>query len=581
MTTCPRNYAAALPACAGGLLLAAALYAEEPPWPSPVPNFQKVQAGEHPRLLFRKSDIPRLRNIAETPEGRALIARLRKQLNGSDGETLTTLFGTKGPVKTDGAGPHAKDPEGTYTISHTAGYGFLYQVTGNKKYADLGRESMDKALEGYRDRDQRYSFLKPYGALRGGPSIGWNALGYDLCYDGWDDAYRKKIAGVFSNYDEGPNLSLEGLARGKRQHPGSNHWGMEVGGAAMAILAIMNDPGVDMAKISPLLEASQQCMITNMTKGFGDGGFFAEGDGTGSMSSHIAFLSALQAWKTCYGLDYITPRWNARWMALKWIFLTIPKPGASMSSCFWPQRGGYPHNIWSRGDKSGGGYFGIGFAAVTQEEKAGLLWFYNHSGLKELDAKNNTPFDALSPYPHHTICAYVNWPWNMKERNPAEVIPRCYRDTKWSFYAFRNRWQDTNDIVISVLMKDTQGYMGARTDGALQVAAFGKKFKWGALSGDVKLWQPSPRGETSVLTSAAGVSLAVDFTKASGADGLLVTTAQASDQPVKVGGVTLSFKFLTAGPEPAVTVEGDKAVVGKQTISVKDGNIILGVTTRP
>ena len=65
---------------------------------------------------------------------------------------------------------------------------------------------------------------------------------------------------------------------GARQHPGSNHWGMQVGGAALALLAVMNDPGVDMGKIAPLLKASEKSMIINVTQGFGDGGFFAEGE---------------------------------------------------------------------------------------------------------------------------------------------------------------------------------------------------------------------------------------------------------------------------------------------------------------
>ncbi len=88
----------------------------------------------------------------------------------------------------------------------------------------------------------------------------------------------------------GKDASLPELAIGQRQHPGSNHWGMIVGGGAMALLAVMNDPGVDMSKIKPLLEQNERCMKINLTQGFGDGGFFVEGDGTGSMSSHISFL---------------------------------------------------------------------------------------------------------------------------------------------------------------------------------------------------------------------------------------------------------------------------------------------------
>jgi hypothetical protein len=31
------------------------------------------------------------------------------------------------------------------------------------------------------------------------PTLGWMALGYDLAYQGWDDAYRRKVAQAFAN----------------------------------------------------------------------------------------------------------------------------------------------------------------------------------------------------------------------------------------------------------------------------------------------------------------------------------------------------------------------------------------------
>jgi len=52
---------------------------------------------------------------------------------------------------------------------------------------------------------------------------------------------------------------------------------------------------------------------------------------------------------------------------------------------------------------------------------------------------------------------------------------------------FRNRWQDENDIVISVLTRNVKGYLKADGDGGLQVAAFGKKFKWGKKKGAIKV----------------------------------------------------------------------------------------------
>jgi len=207
------------------------------------------------------------------------------------------------------------------------------------------------------------------------------------------------VAKAIAEYNPGKDKSLRELAIGQRQHPGSNHWGMIVGGAAMALLALMDDPGVDMGTIKPLLEASERCMKINLTQGFGDGGFFLEGDGTGSMSSHIIFLPALQAWRVAGGKDFYTPKPNAQWTSLKWFFLTSLGGDPANLRAGFPERGAYPDNIWARSGLSGGNYFGIGFGLATEEQKAAILWFYNNSGVKDLDAKSGFGLDAPVPTP--------------------------------------------------------------------------------------------------------------------------------------------------------------------------------------
>ena len=43
------------------------------------------------------------------------------------------------------------DAPGAYKISHAAGYGLLYQLTGDEKYAEFGKQCFEKALAGVRD----------------------------------------------------------------------------------------------------------------------------------------------------------------------------------------------------------------------------------------------------------------------------------------------------------------------------------------------------------------------------------------------------------------------------------------------
>ena len=558
---------------------------DDRPWYVPVKGFDPPGSGEHPRLLFRRGDLPALRKKAQTPEGKAILKRLGQLLDGKNGRTMTTLFSSKDkPLNEPGA----------YTIGHAAGYGLLYQLTGDKKYAEFGRQCFEKALEGTPDRDARYGFRRPGGPLRAGPSVGWYAVGYDLCYDGWDAAAREKFGRAIAEYSEESSCprenrrsDLEVLASGGRYLgggfnrrrgtiPGSNHFGLQVGGASLALLAVSGEKWADQQRIDKLLTVAERSMIRNVTEGFGDGGFFAEGDGTGSMASQIAYLSGLQAWKNAAGKDFVNAeRPNVRMLTLKWIYQTVVRDG---KPDFWPIRGAYGGNVWRRRRLSGAGYFAIGFGAVSREHQGALKWYYDRF-LAGSDAAAGQPCDTASWHPHLAVCAFVNWPVGMKGRNPAEVLPLCYRDSVWGFYAWRNRWQDENDTVISVLLNRTEGYGGyrfANPDRSIYLNTMGKHVRWGrSARGKPKYWWASPNGKSSSLTLSDGTCFAVDFTGASGADVMLVTTGKAAGQTVDLGGKKLTFYFPTTKEPPEVKVEGNSAVAGAQRVSITDGKLVL------
>jgi hypothetical protein len=428
---------------------------DDRPWYTTVDHFKPPAAGEHPRLLFRRSDLAVLRRKAQTPQGRVILKRLRYLLDGKNGETMTDIFSEATHAYMGGGYKNTVvNKPGVYTLGHAAGYGLLYQLTRDKKYAEFGRQCFEKALAGVRDRDDRYSFRKPGGALRAGPTIGWYAVGYDLCYDGWDRATREKFGRAIMDYSEAvkaKKIDLDALARGTMP-PGSNHFGMQIGGASLALLAVTGEPWVNQDRVDTLLRVAEQSMIRNVGEGFGDGGFFPEGDGTGSMASQIAYLAAVQAWKNVTGKDFVNVEHpNVQMLTLKWIYQTVVRDGRPD---FWPVRGSYRHNVWSREGLSGAGYFAIGMGAVTQEQKAAMKWYYNHF-LRDADRQNGTPYDTASRYPHLALCSFVNWPLSIDEKNPAHVLPLCYRDSSCGFYAWRNRWQDGNDTVITVLTNFT------------------------------------------------------------------------------------------------------------------------------
>lgn len=578
------------------LLALASLAAAEDkrPWYVSTDGFQAPASGEHPRLLFRREALPALREKARTPEGKAILERLRLLLDGQKGNTLPRAYRPGKQADDEWTKTHLQSP-GVYSIGHVAGYGLLYQLTGEERYAELGKHCFEKALEGVPDRDGRYGFRTPGGPLRAGPSVGWYAVGYDLCYHGWDAATREKFGRALAEYAEPSSSSrenitstLEVLAMGSRYlgpnfrrqrgtHPGSNHFGMQVGGATLALLAVSGEPWVDQARIDKLLALAEKSTIRNLTEGFGDGGFFAEGDGTGSMSSQIAFVTALQAWKNAAGKDFINgPRPNARMLTLKWIYQTIVRDGAPD---FWPVRGKYQQNVWSRRGLSGAGYFALGFGAVSSSDQSALRWYYDRF-LAKSDTAQGQPYDTASWYPHLAVCSFINWPTDLPPRQPRDVLPHSYHDSKWSFFAWRNRWQDDNDTVMTVLLNRTEGFGGylfSEPDRTFFLNSGRKHLQWGtAVTGKPKHWEVSPKSRTSSLTMSDGTALGVDFTGSSGVGVLLVTTGKAEGTTLKVGDQSVTV-FVPGEEVPIISRQEHMLRIGKQTISLDENRIVFAV----
>ena len=584
MTLSRRDFFASTAALAGTSLLPDwAHAADTSPWPVPIKDFVPPKPNEHPRLFFRVSDLPRIRKQAETPAGKVIVARLRELLGG--GDEMPTEFNPNRGKQKDGSGTFAaKAPIGkTYTLWHGAGFGFLYQLTGDQKHADLARQCVEKALDGQRDRDNRYSFRHPGGALRAGPSLGAVAMAYDLGASGWDADFRKKVATAIAEYDEGPFMSLADLAHGKRHRPSSNHWGCQIGGALLALLAVNGDDGTDPKKLNPLLAAAGRNTIRNVTEGFGDGGYFWEHAGPGQISSDTAFVPGVQAMKVAGGLDYIAPRPNVSMVTMIRVYELMRKKGGGYH---YPLRhpSSYGTQEFGREGLSRGGQVCQGFGAIKDEYRLALLWTYNH--VLEPDPAERT-YDLISPYPHRPMLALVNWPWDEKERNPAEVLPRVLHDSIRHYYVFRNRWQDEDDILIT-------GLWGARAERGkndrVMVWAFGEKAEWsGCAKSTVKQSELSGvRPDGSGVARVQGVSMAVDFGKASGADALLVMIGPGAGfgappkgekfnaVSVKAEGMVYHLLTLSAsGKHPAAKADGAKLLVGGQVVSVKDGTLVL------
>jgi len=557
------------------------------PWFVPVRGFKPVVPGEHPRLLFREADVAALRKKARTKEGKAIVARLRALLGGN-GESLPTVFNPTPPHN------HNKSPRlplGAFTTWHGAGYGMLYQLTGEKKYADLGRQAVRLAFDGKVDRDNRYAWVKPGTHLRVGSILAGIALAYDLCYEAWPADFRKKVALELQNYDRevasGGNASLKYLAGRTGYPPTSNHYGAHVG-AATAILAILGDPGTDTAVLTKRLAELETNLARILCHGFGDHGFYSEGHHPSRVSANCGLQELLLALRNAAGRDYITPRPNAQWLTLRWIMEIVPKDGRP----HFPHRGPYGGDHFDGSGMSHSGEVAYGLGTIEAKYRPALLWVYEHF------IKPDRPHYGANTYPHRAVAALVNWPVGLEPANPGTVMPKAVADTVHGYFVNRNRWKDENDILITTLLQTGhEGYHRVRSGGLVTIWGLGLRtsLRTGLGGHQPTVWRPAPDG-SSVLSAVRDgqiSSMAVDFSGTSGAPAMIVGVGpafqKARHKPVgktngpntritelKAGGHTFVVFTLQEGKAPKPTVLRGTIRIGKQTIRFDGKRLRLG-----
>ena len=571
-------------------LITSAIAAETPaPWPAPVKDFQAPAAGEHPRLLFRKADVAALRAKAQTPEGRKMVERLRATLGG--GETLPKV---ESPLKVAYEGS-ANLPEGAWTISTPMGFGMLYQLTGERKYADLAYAAFERGWAGVLDRDKvgRYGFANAGGQLRTGPCFGWAAVAYDLCYDGWDDAKRAKVRDWLfqgkipansiqqGKRKDGASIGLQELIERPAHGPASNHHGAIIGGAGLAVLALQGDPGVDMEKITAWNAKLREGTRAALTAGFGDHGFFAEGQGPSHVAANSALLTYLQALRVAAGEDWTGPDTPGAWLTLRWVMETAAGPDGT---ALYPVRdelfgAAYGSQRWLQmnGSVTHGGWFSQGFGALSKEDRPLLLWTYNHVAAKDDDHG----YDSLN-YPHRAALALINWPLETPEANPATRMPRVIADKLHGYYVLRSAWKDNTDVIATVYSCRGPRPYGKwpATPPRLMANGIMQTVSWTATTADPTVFRWDERG--GAIAFSNGFSAGVFPGTAANCDAVMVRVGvspdngapngEGFDQKVTLGGKMVAvFTISATGKHPKAVVEGNAVRLGGLLARIEDG----------
>ena len=399
-----------------------------PSYMQPAEGFEPLKPGEHPRLIFRKSDLPALRKQLETPEGKAMLqrflARLDKDLGGS---------------------PKVK-------AMYPAGYALAYQLTGDKKYADQARQLLDQRIIQPR--------LGGSQDIHFGPIAMATALTYDLCYDAWDEAWRTTVATFLEQ-------RMRDLASGRNignyaPNPWSNHNGVRVGSAGVAALALWGEKdglGNEIKGLDRILR-----ILARDTRryfwygGLGQSGWCLEGAFYKRMTWNSGPGHFIHAWRTAMGANLI-----ADW------------PGAYSILGEWMEAP--PSNSVPRfgvGDHQASGLWPVGLTTVPAEWAGGAKWLYDRSyGLKG-DGSWGAGWAYQIGY------AMTAYPFAAEAVEPGKAMPWVAEDPRQGHWIFRRPWEGGNDFLMvnhlrSMVMPGCHYERSGRT-GDMQIFALGKQW---------------------------------------------------------------------------------------------------------
>jgi len=355
------------------------------------------------------------------------------------------------------------------------------------------------------------------------------------------------------------------------------------------VLTIRGDPGTDSKTLTKRLAEYEQMLAQILFQGFGDGGWYAEGYHPSRISSNCGMLEFIAALRNAAGRDYISARRNAQWITLRWILEIVPDSGGRPT---FPSRGPYGGESFDGAGMSHSGDIAYGFGAIQPKHRAALLWVYENF------IHRHRGHYGANTYPHRAINALVNWPTNVKPVNPAEVLDKTVVDTVHGYFACRNRWKDSDDVLVTHLLHiGPWGYHRVKDGGNIRVWGLGVRARWKTNFREATPTFYKTDKDGSMILSARKngeiSSLAVDFSGAAGTPAVLVGVGPAFDKTslsrgqakngasakytsVNAGPNTFHIITLQKGAAPKASASGDRVKIGSQTFSFDKKRIIKG-----
>ncbi len=376
-----------------------------PAWPTPIKNVTPAKPGEHPKLIFRKGELKELRRRAkETPEGRAIMARTMKMLDAK-----------------------YKQEADKRTNWPAIGYGFAWQITGEKKYADKAREIIEKTM-----------FQNPAG--RRGQGIGQDihhaprlqglALTYDLCYDAWDADFRARVVGDIQQRVRELRAGKFGGGKMRGFNPNwwSNHNGIRAGCMGLGALAVIgekNAEGKTLEDAEQIIAEAARGVRMYYTMGVSGSGWNMEGAFYKVMTMRRGLVHFVQAYNKTMGED----------------FLAGPVGDFDMVNYFIENE---PGKGWPKLD-------GVVWTVDLVTVPDGMMPGVKHIWDRTVGLKGNRTFGI--DHSMNAAYALTNYPFDVKAAEPTESIRWVAPDPRKGHYVFRPTYRDKDDVLVVLNLK--------------------------------------------------------------------------------------------------------------------------------
>lgn len=472
--------------------------------PAPVVGFQPPAADEHPRLFLRAADLAALRARAATAAGRRILSALECNLGSAADWTPQGVYlessaapepaeddldldelevddlalddepePTAGMPIPDRTGPAVLPPNPRFTFFHGAGYGTLYQATGEERWANLARQAVELVLMGLGEGPRTLPFARD--GVDAALGLAGLALAYDLAGPAWEPTFRRRVVRAMLEYVAqpppgtkagGPLPSFAGLLADPGLAPGHRDFPTVVAGCGLVLLAVAGDTDADGFDVAPHLARCRERIRAHLEAAWGDRGTYIDRAGPSHWAANVLLVPFLQAERLAAGQDWVAGEPSVAWLTQRWIHLLQATPRGPIYAC----RGGSnaTGSEWFLGvvgaSKAGttlhhGGWFSQGFGLLPPAHRAALKWTAEHTlqarervGSQYNGGKDYAAGFDVGRYGHRALLALVNWPFDQAAVNPAQVasLPRALVDRRAGLAVFRDRWQDEDDIVVSI-----------------------------------------------------------------------------------------------------------------------------------